>query len=67
MSAAELDVHLETELERIQRWRAHELVRGGYGASGAAELACRADVDLHVAIELIERGCPEPTALRILL
>jgi hypothetical protein len=67
MSAAELDVQIETESERIQRWRAAELERAGYGSVEAAELAGRPDVDLHLAVELLERGCPAPTALRILL
>jgi hypothetical protein len=67
MSAAELDVYIETESERIQRWRAEELERAGYGTSDAAELAGRSDVDLHLAVDLLERGCPMQTALRILL
>jgi hypothetical protein len=67
MSAAELDVYEETESERIQRWRAQELERAGYGADEAAELAARMDVDLHLAVELLERGCEPETALRILL
>ena len=67
MSAAELDVYEETESERIQRWRAGELERAGYNEPDAAELAGRADVDLHLAVELLERGCPPSTALRILL
>ena len=67
MSAAELDVYIETESERIQRWRAEELERAGYGPAEAAELAGRLDVDLHRAVELLERGCPADTALRILL
>ena len=66
MSAAELDLH-ETESERIARWRAEELERAGYGPDDAVELASRAYVDLHFAIELIERGCPAATAVRILL
>ena len=67
MSAAELDVYTETETERIQRWRAEELERAGYGSDDAAEIAARQDVDLHLAVELLERGCPASTALRILL
>jgi hypothetical protein len=67
MSAAELDLHVETELERIERWRAEELERAGYEASDAATLAACVDVDLHFAVELLERGCPAETALRILL
>ena len=67
MSAAELDVYEETENERIERWRAAELERAGYDEPDAAELAGRTDVDLHLAIELLQRGCPPPIALRILL
>ncbi len=67
MSAAELDIHVESESERIARWRAEELSRAGYDEIGAAELAGRLDVDLHLAIDLLERGCPAKTALRILL
>jgi hypothetical protein len=66
MSAAELDIHVETEAERIERWRAKELERAGYDRADADELAARNDVDLHLAVELLERGCPVQTALRIL-
>jgi hypothetical protein len=67
MSAAELEIHVETESERIERWRSEELERAGYSPTDAAELAGRFDVDLHLAVELLERGCPAGTALRILL
>ncbi len=67
MSAAELDLPVETESERIERWRVEELARAGYGAEEAVELASRDYVDLHLAVELLERGCPTETALRILL
>lgn len=67
MSAAELDIQVETEAERIERWRAEELERAGYEPPHAAELATRNDVDLHLAVDLLERGCPVETALRILL
>lgn len=58
---------VETELERVERWRAEELVRAGYDAAGAASLAARLDVDLHSAIALLEHGCPVDLALQILL
>jgi hypothetical protein len=66
MPAAELHT-VETELERIERWRGEMLQRAGYGPDAAAELASRHDVDLHRAIDLVEQGCPEDIALRILL
>ena len=56
----------EPEQERVERWRAEALERAGYTPDAAAELAARPDVDLHHAIELVERGCPPETALHIL-
>ena len=67
MSAAYVDIQEETETERIQRWRAEELERAGYNPASAFELAARGDVDLHLAVDLVSRGCPVGTALRILL
>jgi hypothetical protein len=66
MTAAELQI-VETEQERVERWRAEALERAGYEPEAAAELAAHADVDLHRAIKLLESGCPAETALRILL
>ena len=57
---------VETELERVERWRAEELERAGYEHGDAAELASRPDVDLHDAIALLERGCPPELAVLIL-
>ena len=65
-TAAEQEV-LETELERVERWRAGELMRAGYQPDAAADLAVRLDIDLHTAIDLLERGCPAGVAVRILL
>jgi hypothetical protein len=56
----------ETEQERVERWRHEALVKVGYDPASAAQLAARNDVDLHRAIELVERGCPPETAVRIL-
>jgi hypothetical protein len=66
-TTVELDLHREAESERIQRWRLQALGRAGYDEAAAAELARRTDVDLHLAVELLERGCPPETARRILL
>jgi hypothetical protein len=65
MAAAELTQ--ETEQERIQRWRAGELVRVGFEPTAAAALAARFDVDLHDAIALVRAGCEPELALQILL
>lgn len=66
MPATEIPIR-EPEHERVARWRAEALERAGYSPEGAAELASRADIDLHLAVELVEKGCPPETALRILL
>ena len=62
-----VDEVLETELERVERWRAEALVRSGYDAVAAAGIAARLDIDLHTAIDLLESGCPADLAVRILL
>ena len=67
MTAAELQIDTETELDRIERWRAEERVRAGYEPSDALALAARHDIDLHFAVELIKQGCPYETALEILI
>ncbi|MDQ3778634.1 MAG: hypothetical protein M3310_07215 [Actinomycetota bacterium] len=67
MSQTELHVLEDTELDKIERWRTEELQRAGYGTRAAARLATRHDVDLHVAVELVARGCPPELATRILL
>jgi hypothetical protein len=65
MTAAETEVRDEFEL--VEAWRAEQLEMAGYGAQAAAELAMRHDVDLHVAVGLLARGCPAELALQILL
>ena len=68
MSAIEVQEQLqESEAERVSRWRAEELERAGYDLGSAAVLAASAGVDLHFAVELLERGCPQDVAMQILL
>jgi hypothetical protein len=62
-----VDEIIESELERVERWRAEELLKAGFEPDAAAELACRFDVDLRAAIELLDRGCPPELAFRILV
>ena len=57
---------VETELDRVERWRTAELMRVGFPGDDAVALAARLDVDLHEAIELVRRGCPPELAVRIL-
>jgi hypothetical protein len=65
MATAEANVI--TELDQVEHWRTQELVRAGYSAEGAAKLASRHDIDLHYAVELLDRGCSPEVALQILL
>ena len=65
MPAAE--VHEESEIERIEHWRAEELERAGFSPAHAGKLAARHDVDLHRAVELVQRGCPADLAFKILV
>jgi len=65
MANAAYDI-VETETERVERWRTSELMRVGFAGDDAVALAARFDVDLHEAIELVERGCSPELAVRIL-
>jgi hypothetical protein len=67
MTTAEIHVTLETELERVESWRAEELVRAGYTPTDAVALAARHDIDLHSAVELMALGCPYELAIDILI
>jgi len=58
---------IESEHERVERWRTEELLRAGFDPAAAVEVAARFDIDLHAAIELVDRGCPPELAARILL
>jgi hypothetical protein len=57
----------QDEHDRVERWRQDELERAGFTPPDAARLAARNDVDLHRARGLLERGCPQDLALKILL
>ena len=55
-----------TESDPVRRWRFEELLRAGYGPAEAQALSGRLEIDLHVAIDLVRRGCDPRTAVRIL-
>ena len=67
MAQTELHVLEDTELDKIERWRAEELARAGYGTRAAGRLATRHDIDLHRAVQLLDQGCPPELAVKILL
>lgn len=67
MSPTELRVFEDPELDKIERWRAEELERAGYGTRAAERLAARLDIDLHRAVGLLDQGCSPELAIKILL
>ena len=67
MNVADPELTIETEFERVMRWRACELMRAGYDPQAAVELAEHPEIDLHRALELVELGCPPDLASSILL
>jgi hypothetical protein len=62
-----VDTYIETETERVERWRMDELLRVGFDVESAGLVAAELGVDLHAAIDMVERGCPPDLAARILL
>ena len=67
MPAVELELEFDYETELVRSWRLEELERAGYAPDVARDLADLTHVDLHVATNLLRRGCPPETALRILV
>jgi len=53
--------------DQVLLWRIAQLDRAGYNGECAVELAMASNVDLHIATDLLEHGCPVETATRILL
>ena len=51
---------------QVETWRLSVLLDAGYPPD-LAELVAESRVDLHEAVDLLERGCPPPLAARILL
>ena len=67
VSAANLTSIVDTELELVEQWRHEALARAGYDSESATVLAASHDVDLHQAVDLLQRGCSIELALQILL
>lgn len=55
------------EATQILRWRLSTLAAAGYDLDDAVVLASNVEIDLHDAVDLVRRGCPSATAVRILL
>jgi hypothetical protein len=67
MPAVELELEIDAEAELVRIWRTEELERAGYEAAQARELAELSYVDLHLATDLVRRGCSPDLALKILV
>jgi hypothetical protein len=67
MTAAQFEQLEETEAVEVLRWRFDVLIRVGFDIEEAAVIAANVEVDLHAAEDLLRRGCPSATALRILM
>lgn len=50
----------------VVEWRRSQLRKAGFPVALAKQAATDTRLDLHAAIELVERGCPPVLALRIL-
>jgi rRNA processing protein Krr1/Pno1 len=67
-----LEVEEEVTVSRdpaavVLGWRVEQLIAAGFDSDAAFVLALDRTVDLHDAIDLVRRGCPPQTALRILI
>jgi hypothetical protein len=56
----------ENEPAKVESWRLHILLEAGYPVHFAERIA-GSEVDLHIAVELVRRGCAPGTAVEILL
>jgi hypothetical protein len=53
-------------VDEIERWRCDQLSSSGFSPALASAIASDPRYDLHVLIELVERGCRPDLAARIL-
>jgi hypothetical protein len=53
--------------DEVVAWRREQLRRAGCRRFEAEVLARERHIDLHEAVELLERGCPPKIALEIML
>ncbi|HET7571457.1 MAG TPA: hypothetical protein VFJ77_02175 [Gaiellaceae bacterium] len=54
------------ERSKVESWRLHVLIEAGYPLPIAERLAA-SEADLHVAVDILDRGCAHETAAEILL
>ncbi len=54
------------ERSKVESWRLHVLIEAGYPLPLAERVAV-SEADLHIACEMVDRGCAPETAAEILL
>ncbi len=54
------------ERSKVESWRLHVLIEAGYPLPLAERIAV-SEADLHIACEIVDRGCAPETAAEILL
>ena len=65
MTVAERAARDVSWIDAVREWRLEELLRAGYELEDATEIAFHLEIDLHQATDLVRRGCPSATAVRI--
>jgi hypothetical protein len=55
------------EAQSLFSWRFACLRQAGFDSRAARTLALDFEADLHLAVKLVKDGCPEDTAVRIVL
>jgi len=59
--------HGPDPVAKVLGWRIEQLIAAGFDSDAAFVLALDRNVDLHYARDLVGRGCPPATAVRILI
>ena len=67
MTTAEFSRLQVDQAAQVLRWRLRSLAAAGYELDDAVVLASHVEIDLDDAADLVRRGCPSATAVRILL
>jgi hypothetical protein len=66
MALVPVPVDVVDERTKVEDWRLHVLIEAGYPVELAGRLAV-SEADLHLACEILGRGCTPETAAEILL
>ena len=66
MPEAHVEPIEEPDRDRVTQWRIERLLEAGYSREAALLIGHDTSIDLHLAVGLLERGCPMDSALAIL-